>query len=281
MLSPRSVIFVLVGIASAYITQNCPNRLGGYVQQNYYPPSADCSEFMVPVSVAPEVLQFSFPKWETDNDVVDFLAAATTRSLPDDKSPVIGSSIQNATYQIAASFCTPKKDSKRAKTVILATHGIGQARSHWNSPHKPEQYNFVQHAIDQGFSVFFYDRLGQGFSQRVSGFVNQINIHVDVLKALSKTVRSGEYTPKIGKPENLVVMGFSFGSYITHAAISSSPEIADAAVLTAIGLNTTGLNLKGLVRSFVPRIASAQDTKFASFDKGYLTWVDKFAQINT
>jgi alpha-beta hydrolase superfamily lysophospholipase len=236
---------------------------------------------MIPVSVAPEVVQFSFPKWETDYDVVDFLAAATTRDLPNAKSPIIGSSIVNATYQIAASFCTPKKSGKKAKTVILATHGIGQPRSHWNSPHKPEQYNFVQYAIDQGYSVFFYDRLGQGFSQRVSGFTNQINVHVDVLKALSKIVRSGEYTKAIGKPEKLAVMGFSFGSYITHAAVSSSPEIADAAILTAIGLNDTGVNLNGLVRSFVPRIASSQDTKFASFDKGYLTWVDKFAQINT
>jgi len=163
----------------------------------------------------------------------------------------------------------------------LATHGIGQARSHWNSPFRPEEYNFVQHAIGQGYSVFFYDRLGQGSSQKISGYVNQINIHEEILKELSKIVRSGEYTTAIGKPEKLAVIGFSFGSYITHAAIGSNPEIADAVVLTAIGLNSTGINANGLVRSFVPRIANRQDQKFSAFDNGYLTWVDKFAQIET
>jgi pimeloyl-ACP methyl ester carboxylesterase len=69
-------------------------------------------------------------------------------------------------YEIAASFCTPKKASGKEKTVILATHGIGPGRSHWNSPFKPDEYNFVQHALEIGYSVFFYDRLGCGASSR-------------------------------------------------------------------------------------------------------------------
>ena len=77
-------------------------------------------------------------------------------------------------------------------------------------------------------------------------------------------------------------MGFSFGSFITHTAIASKPSIADAAILTAIGLNTSAVNSNGLVRSFVPRIASQQNPlRFGALDNGYLTWVDKFSQINT
>ena len=189
--------------------------------------------------------------------------------------------IQPATYQIAASFCSPKTITEKSKTVILATHGIGQARSHWNSPFRPKEYNFVEHAIGQGYSVFFYDRLGQGSSQKISGFTGQINIHVEVLKELSQAVRSGQYTKAIGKPSKLVLQGFSFGSYITHAAIGTNPEIADAVILTAIGLNTTGINANGLLRSFVPRMANKQNKKYKDFDDGYLTWVDKHAQINT
>jgi alpha-beta hydrolase superfamily lysophospholipase len=236
---------------------------------------------MVPVSVAPEVIPFSIPKWKTDYELEDFLTVATTRQTPDSGSITGKSVVQPATYQIAASFCSPKKVTEKAKTVILATHGIGQARSHWNSPFRPNDYNFVQHAVNEGYSVFFYDRLGLGSSQRVDGYVIQINIHVAVLKELSKLVRSGDYTKTIGEPSKLVLQGFSFGSYITHAAIGTSPEIADAVVLTAIGLNSTGINANGLVRSFVPRIAKLQDKKFKDFDDGYLTWVDKFAQINT
>ena len=253
----------------------------GGLQQTYYPPAADCVEYFIPVAVAPKIIQFGFPAWIDNYALVDFLATATTRQTPDTQSSVLGTAVEQATYEIAASFCSPKLVTNKAKTVILATHGIGQARSHWNSPFRPEEYNFVQHAISQGYSVFFYDRLGQGSSQKMSGYVNQINIHSEVLKELSKIVRSGEYTTAIGKPEKLAVMGFSFGSYITHAAIGSSPEIADAVVLTAIGLNSTGINENGLVRSFVPRIANRQDQKFSAFDDSYLTWVDKFAQIET
>jgi pimeloyl-ACP methyl ester carboxylesterase len=252
-----------------------------HAQQSFYPPRADCKEFFIPVSVAPEVIQFNFPKWGNDFELVDTLAVITTRATPDAASPVGESSKENTTFHIAASFCSPKTQNEKSKTVILATHGIGLAREHWNSPHRPDDFNFVQHAIDQGYSVFFYDRLGQGLSQKISGFVNQINIQVEILKELSKMVKSGEYTEAIGKPDKLALMGFSFGSYITHAAIGTSPDLADAVVLTAVGFNSTGINVNGLVRSFVPRIASLQNEKFNAWDTGYLTWVDKFAQLNT
>lgn len=92
-------------------------------------------------------------------------------------------------------------------------------------------------------------------------------------------MRSGQYTGAVGKPSKLALMGFSFGSYITHNAIAATPDIADAVVLTAIGLNlTVGVNANGLVRSFVNRIASLQNPqRFGELDTGYWTWVDKYA----
>jgi pimeloyl-ACP methyl ester carboxylesterase len=50
--------------------------------------------------------------------------------------------------------------------VIVATHGIGPARAHWNSPFRPKDFNFVEYAVDKGYSVFFYDRLGCGASTK-------------------------------------------------------------------------------------------------------------------
>lgn len=107
-------------------------------------------------------------------------------------------------------------------------------------------------------------------------------MHVAVLQELVKVVRSGEYTKAIGKPSKVAVMGFSFGSYITHATIGATPDIADAVILTAIGLDISNVNANGLVRSFVFRIANQQNgEKFGAFDNGYLTWVDRLAQVNT
>jgi hypothetical protein len=42
----------------------------------------------------------------------------------------------------------------------------GTRPSYWNSPYEPEEYNFVQYAINEGYSVFFYDRLGTGLSSK-------------------------------------------------------------------------------------------------------------------
>jgi hypothetical protein len=119
-------------------------------------------------------------------------------------------------------------------------------------------------------------------SFRVSGYTNQLSIQKAILIELAKIVKSGKYTGDFGAPDKLAVMGFSFGSYITHYAIAAEPSIADAAILTAINYNTTGLNVNGLVRSFVPRIASLQNPRlFGSLDPGYLTWPDSLVQVNT
>jgi hypothetical protein len=66
---------------------------------------------------------------------------------------------------------------------------------------------------------------------------------------------------------------------ITHFTVAEQPDIAEAVVLTAIGLNTTvGVNGNGLLRSFEPRIAQVQNPdRFGELDNGYLTWVDEEA----
>ena len=50
-------------------------------------------------------------------------------------------------------------------TVAFFT-GFTNVCSYWNPDYKPDQYNFVQYAVQRGYSVFFYDRLGVGTSTR-------------------------------------------------------------------------------------------------------------------
>ncbi len=132
--------------------------------QPYYPPNADCMEFQIPVTITSENKVFNFPNWTDNYALQDFLTEVTTRPSANLPSPIVGTKNETATYTLAASFCMPKTAGK--KTIILATHGIGKARTHWNSPYEPDQYNFVQHAISKGYSVWFYDRLGTGESEK-------------------------------------------------------------------------------------------------------------------
>jgi alpha-beta hydrolase superfamily lysophospholipase len=116
---------------------------------------------------------------------------------------------------------------------------------------------------------------------REHGYVTRLATAVAALQQLAVVVRGGQYTGAIGRPTKLVLVGFSFGSYITHSTIASTPDITNAAVLTAIGLNiTTGVNAKGLARSFISRIASLQNPqRFGALDTRYLTWADQFAAL--
>ena len=138
----------------------------GTLQQSYYPPDADCIDYIIPVDITSDNLVFNFTPWNTDFELEDFLSIATTRAGANFPSVLSGPVTESATYKIAASFCTPKAKNGKEGTVILATHGIGPGRSHWNSPYKPEEFNFVQAAVAEGYSVFFYDRLGCGASQK-------------------------------------------------------------------------------------------------------------------
>ncbi|KAI1353409.1 alpha/beta-hydrolase [Xylaria sp. FL0043] len=249
---------------------------------SYYPPGAQCAEYEIPVKITSDNLVFNITQWQDDFALQDFLTTVTTRASAHYPGIKNGTTVtETETYNIAASFCRPKI-SPDLNTVLLATHEVGLARAHWNSPFKPEEYNFVQHAVRKGYSVFFYDRLGNGKSDKPSGYKNQSRMQREVLKELATLVRSGKYTGNSGPPKKVVAMGFALGAYISHYTMASHPHLFDAAVLTGVNYNTRVINTNGLVRSFVPRVASLQNTdRFGEFDTGYLTWVDGIANINT
>ncbi|KAH7121723.1 Alpha/Beta hydrolase protein [Dactylonectria estremocensis] len=276
-----TVLSIFASSCLAKSQYNIPADNSLALTQPYYPSEADCWEYKVPVTVTSENLVFNFPDWKDDYALEGFLTSLTSRPGAGFPSPVVGTKNETASYTLAASFCTPKGGDKK-KTIILATHGIGQARSHWNSAYQPDEYNFVKHAISKGYSVWFYDRLGTGQSEKVSGFTNQLRVQKAILVELAKLVKSGKYTGSFGKPGKIVLMGFSFGSFITHFTVAENPTLADGAVLTGIAYNTSAINGNGLLRSFVPRIASLQNPSlYGTLNPGYLTWVDKFAQINS
>lgn len=143
-----------------------PTGATNTLKQSYYPPGANCQDYLIPIEISYQSLPFNATQWENDYELTSFLVDATTRSGAGYPAPLGLPQTVAGHHKIAASFCTPKKTNGKEKTVILATHGIGPGRDHWNFPVQPENYNFVQWATGQGYSVFFYDRLGCGASDR-------------------------------------------------------------------------------------------------------------------
>ena len=121
---------VLCGLQPNVVSCMCVSGNTSALSQPYYPPAANCVEYTIPVSITSNNSIFDFPEWDDDYALEDFLAIATTRSTADFPSIITGQQVEEATYNIAASFCTPKVTNGKESTVILATHGIGLAREH-------------------------------------------------------------------------------------------------------------------------------------------------------
>ena len=112
---------------------------------------------------------------------------------------------------------------------------------------------------------------------RLSGFINQGSIQVNILDQITRSIRAGKYTGTIGVPKKIIYVAHSFGSSVSTATIAAAPEIADAVVLTGLGFSQ---NSQVVIEALAPRIASVQDRKWKSLDAAYLTWTDIYSNIN-
>ncbi len=153
------------------------------ISNGYIPPSASCKNLTIPVHVTSNNYPWTAPKWTDNFGLTDFVSTASSRVDAGFPSPFGTPVVQNGSYEISATLCVPKQSNAKTSTVLLATHGLAFDRRHgtlkaswwkslltrdsyWNSPYKPDQYNFVQYATQKGYSVFFYDRLGVGGSSK-------------------------------------------------------------------------------------------------------------------
>jgi pimeloyl-ACP methyl ester carboxylesterase len=108
--------------------------------------------------------------------------------------------------------------------------------------------------------------------------VNQASIQVAILDELATAVKAGKYTGSTGTPKSLVLVGHSFGSALSAAAVTVSPDLADGLILTGFSYN--GSNGAGFLESFAPRIASQEHSRWDKLDTGYLAPVDIYSNVN-
>ncbi|KAK2769561.1 hypothetical protein FQN52_005204 [Onygenales sp. PD_12] len=245
----------------------------------YHPPNAHCVDYTIPVSVSTDILTFNGTKWDDNFGLVDFVSVQSSREDAGFPPSIGAPEPYKGDLEIAGTFCSPIEYGKHgARTVLLATHGLGFERGYWNSAYDPKEYNFVEHAVGEGYSVFFYDRLGTGKSTKLSGFVNQAAIQIPILRELTTLLKSGKYTGDTGKPKSLILVGHSFGSFLSNALLATDPHAADGAILTGYGFTSNGAVS---MEAFNPRIAAQQDPKkFGELDAGYVTWSDIYSNVN-
>jgi pimeloyl-ACP methyl ester carboxylesterase len=115
---------------------------------------------------------------------------------------------------------------------------------------------------------------------RVSGYTNQAAIQIEIIASLAKLLRGGKYTSTVGIPESLILVGHSFGTYITNAVLAKYPFLADAAILTGTSYSVPAYGPKLLLEASAARIASTVSHEFEELDTGYVFFADINAHVN-
>ncbi|ELQ40721.1 hypothetical protein MCOR27_006307 [Pyricularia oryzae] len=221
-----------------------------------------CRDIRIPVTV--EVPRFLIStRIQDDWDAVALSFNLTQRNSP---SAITGTTAPvKSIYDVGATFCG------NGSTTLILTHGILESKSYWQ-PDFPEaeKYDFVSAAVNAGYSVLSYDRIGVGSSSKIDSLMDaQFQVHTAVLNALIERERSQ-------RPENkIALVGHSYGAYLSAATAALSDQI-DGVVLMGFG---------GSFKYFGPfvagsglRIAKFRDEeRWGTLDAGWLTTVDKYA----
>ncbi|KAK4188449.1 Alpha/Beta hydrolase protein [Podospora australis] len=243
-----------------------------------------CTDYDIPVTITSPNFGFPINRFKTDFDVADFLDTLTSRNKNVSFSVItLPGTTVTKTYTISATFCRPghaPPDPAEDYTVIIATHGLNFDRRYWDPELDKKKYSFVEWALSQNYSIFYYDRLGVGKSEQVSGYVAQLPNQVAILTELVKLVKSGIYVGKTGKPTHTVLLGHSFGSALSMQALGLNHNLVDGLVLTGFSSNGTYVNPFGFATAIAPRIAAQQQPgKWRQLDTGYLTGADLFTSV--
>lgn len=123
-----------------------------------------------------------------------------------------------------------------ATTILFLIHGVGFDRSYWNVA---PNYSYVDYAAEQGYTTFFYDRLGTGLSDHPDPIQTvQVELQVAIAHELVQLLRTGGISNLTF--EHVVGLGHSFGSIQTVGLTSQYPDDLDAAVLTGFSTSTSG-----------------------------------------
>ncbi|KAK9364535.1 alpha/beta-hydrolase [Lipomyces kononenkoae] len=253
----------LLALASSSTAIPCPT------------PQRPCVDFLIPVAVDTINQEFEAPQVNSNADAVNAILSIEAWNAPNVTERIKGDIHVQQTFSISARLCVPE-NGKKKDTLQIATHGGGFSKSYWDPEVKPEKYSYVDAALNAGYSILIYDRLGTGQSEKPDAYsIVQGPPQIEILNQLTVLARSGKLGSSLSKNQHLtvpnfkkiVVIGHSIGSIITSGLLTRHPSAADGAVLTGFLLSservTTPPRGLGLARS-------SENKRFNKYPNGYV-----------
>jgi len=240
-----------------------------------------CQNLTIPVSVNAVNMQLNnvAPYPTNQSQVTAFITNYVQIPQPQAMTFVNGTYLNNATYNISATYCPAtvnSTNSSRVNPLQILIHGIGFDKSYWDFTDATSYTTPIRAA---GYDTLAIDRLGCGTSSTPDGR-NQVQTatHIEIVRAITLLARNGTL-PQVNKTYTETVhVGHSYGSIITNGLVTKYPNITSGIVLTGFSANST----------WVPQTFSAFNAKFANvnaparfgnrstraLNNSYLTWSD-------
>lgn len=156
---------------------------------------------------------------------------------------------------------------------------------------QPQEYSYIDAAIDKGYSVLAYDRIGTGRSEKPDAYdIVQIPTDIEILVGLTKAARNGTLISSSlvstndasaaaihdYKPTKIVHVGHAYGSYIMFIMLGKYGDISDAALMTGLLINYAMLNNTLTVLNYNHAFPRENDpARFAEWGPGYFVLDNK------
>lgn len=261
-------------LAAPVTSPNFANIPAGYVSgfknpsiQSSAGSKAICISGIVDVTASATNLQIKYAEPANQTALTELILESFQVNSTLDAQLLGSQTTISGTYGIYSQLCFPASTGTiSATTIQFLIHGSGFDRTYWNVA---PGYSYVDYAAEQGYTTFFYDRLGIGLSDHPDAIqVVQIESQVAIAHELIQLLRSGGIASQ--KFEKVVGVGHSFGSFQTNHLTAQHPKDLDAAVLTGFSTENTGMQLA--FSSIDLTIASQADPlRFSGLSNGYLT----------
>jgi pimeloyl-ACP methyl ester carboxylesterase len=153
----------------------------------------------------------------------------------------------------------------------------------WDVQIRPEQQSYVDAAIEKGYSILTFDRIGTGQSSLPDAYDDvQPNTEIEIIAKITTLARSGKLlsaakvvsstnttTVPSPNPKQIVHVGHSFGSQLIFGLLKRNGNISDGALLTGF-LNSTQLGNVPVVNFEHDYAATHDPARFGRFGSGYV-----------
>ncbi|KAM6486218.1 alpha/beta-hydrolase [Trichoderma sp. SZMC 28011] len=245
--------------------------------------ASNCVELLIPVTAQANNTKFNTVKVDSNVDAVEFTLSRDRWDALTIAEISGGDIAVGGDFEISGHFCIPSTPRNGENTLLIASHGVGFTKGLFDPTYRRDDLSFVKSALDQGYAVLAYDRLGAGLSSLPDAYdYLQVPLQGEVLRALTERALNGTIVTASEKTggnssiadytaQQVVHVGHSYGSIVTNWFLARYGSLSAGAILTGFLIDSEFANLKVEIAD-LSYAAEHNPTLFENRTSGYLAF---------